>query len=330
LNPSVAPRRNSRPKVEPRTFGGEKPLSLAALDAAISESIGKPVRADRLARDDRVFRWAVRRAISTGARQFNTTYAEAAAGAGYEVPRLTSRANRKEARQRRVSTIYRALCSLREAGLLRFESAQLNGKDICLRIVLEPAAFGAPPCGRSPRAPRRHPGHRVSFSSRSGSPPAVPPPGETAKKRVPVRAHASQGSDAPAQARRTKVSSRYEPRRDDWPLDGLEIGHQEAVELCDTFEAAFNRPARFSLRRHGERLERILARFDRFSGKAGWRAGAGVAAAKAIIEDLGNDARWGAGPGAKIGSLAYFLPILDEASKAQRRFHKRVVAPRWA
>ena len=114
-------------------LGTARPLSLAALDAAISETIGRPVRADRLARDDRVFRWVVRRVIVEGSLRFRTTYAEAAAGAGYPVPRLTCRANRREARQLRVSTVYRALCSLQAAGLVRFRGLKrANGQWRCL------------------------------------------------------------------------------------------------------------------------------------------------------------------------------------------------------
>jgi hypothetical protein len=109
-------------------------------------------------------------------------------------------------------------------------------------------------------------------------------------------------------------------------LDGFELRHQEAVELCDAFEAAFDRPARFSFTRHGERLERILARFDRFSSFA-TRRGAGLSEAKAIIAAVGEDARWNVREAAKVNSLAYFLPILDEASKDRRRWWKRHRGP---
>ncbi len=138
-------------------LGRARPLSIAALDAAISETIGKPVRADRLARDDRVYRWIVRRAIAAGSRRFNTTYAEAAAGAGYEVPRLNCRANRRQARAQRVSTVYRALRSLQAAGIVRFHGVRReNGQWRCLSVGLTPAGFGPlAPFGRS--APRPAP-----------------------------------------------------------------------------------------------------------------------------------------------------------------------------
>jgi hypothetical protein len=108
-------------------------------------------------------------------------------------------------------------------------------------------------------------------------------------------------------------------------LDGFEVRHQQLVEICDVFEAAFDRPARFSFARHAERLERILARFDRFSlGRD-----VGLSEATAIVKAVGEEARWNLKAAAKINSLAYFLPILDEASKDRRRWWKRHQAPRW-
>jgi hypothetical protein len=104
-------------------------------------------------------------------------------------------------------------------------------------------------------------------------------------------------------------------------LEPFEVRHQEVVELCDVFEAAFGRPARFSFARHAEQLERVLARFDRFTGPCG-RRGAGVEEAAAIIRAVGEDARWNVAAAAKVGSMAYFLPILDEASKGRRRWWK--------
>lgn len=309
---------------------GSRPLSIAALDAAITEAIGKPPRRDRLARDDRVFRWIIRRATREG-DHFRTTYAEAAKGAGYEVGHLTCRAARRQAKQRRVSTIRRALESLQAAGLIDFRGVKKeNGQWRCLEVRVRDAARGTPPCGRSRRSPRRRPGCRVSFSSQNGYSPAVEPPVLEAKKRVPARAHARAGTKpGKPQARRTRGSTRYEPRGDDWPLDGFELRHQEAVELCDAFEAAFGRPARFSFARHREQLERILARFDRFTGFAGG-GGAGLEEATAIIRAVGEEARWNVKAAAKINSLAYFLPILDEASKDRRRWWKRHQAPRLA
>jgi hypothetical protein len=305
-----------------------RPLSLAALDAAITETTGKPPRRDRLARDDRVFRWVIRRAEREG-DCFRTTYAEAAKGAGYDVEALTCRAARQRAKQRRVSTIRRALDSLQAAGLIDFRGAKKeNGQWRCLEIRVRSAARGTPPCGRSARSPRRRPGWRVSFSGKSGYSPAVEPAVLEDQKRVPARARAPKPGAAKPQARRTRGRGRYEPRGDDWPLEPFEVRHQEAVELCDAFEAAFDRPARFSFARHLAYLERIFARFDRYTGlSAGHTRGAGLAEAMAIIADIGEEARWNVGRAAKINSLAYFLPILDEASKGRRRWWKRSAKP---
>jgi hypothetical protein len=308
------------------------PLSLGALDAVISASIGKPVRRDRLARDDRVYRWAVRRAKKEGGCFFRTTYAEAARGAGYDVPRLTGRANCKRAREQRVSTIYRALRSLELAGLLRFQGVKReNGQWRCLSVSLTDAAFGpCPPCGRSPRRPRRGPGGRISFSGKSGTSPSVPPSAVTADKRVPVRARGREGSAVPTQARRTRGDpERREAPGASWPLERFDVAHESAVVLCEEFEAAFGRPANFSFRRHGERLARILARFDRFSGLCG-KDGAGLEEARAIVRAVGEESRCRTrGVEAGIASLAYFLPILDEASKGRRRWWKNWARPRF-
>ena len=79
----------------------------------------------------------MRRAIAEGSTRFNCTYAEAAAGAGYDVPRLNCRANRKEARHQRVSTVYRALSSLAGAGLVRFRGVKReDGRWRCLSVIL--------------------------------------------------------------------------------------------------------------------------------------------------------------------------------------------------
>jgi hypothetical protein len=313
-------------------LGAARPLSLAALDAAISETIGKSVRADRLARDDRVYRWIIRRAEREG-DWFRTTYAEAAKGAGYDVDPLTCRAARKRAKQRRVSTIRRALASLQAAGVIDFRGVlKTNGQWRCLEIRIREGGRGTAPCGRSRRSPRRRPGCRVSFSpqfaQKSGYSPAVEPSVLTAEKRVPSPACARGGPNRQQQAPRTRVTNRSELRGDDWPLSAFELRQQQLVELCDVFEASFARPARFSFTGNGERLSRILARFDRFSGR-GWQSGAGRREAAAIIAAVGEDARWNVKAAEKIGSLAYFLPILDEASKDRRRWWKRHVAPLW-
>lgn len=326
-------------------FGPEPPLSLAALDSAISETIGRPVRRDRLARDDRVYRWVVRRAHAEGSLTFRTTYAEGAAGAGYEVPRLNCRENRKQARHMRVSTLYRALSSLRSAGILRFGGCKReNGQWRCLTIELLPAGKGTPPAGRSRRRPRRRPGHRVSFSSQSGTSPAVAPSGAKNSTDQPLRARANAPPDRASRGRETIRSIIAEELAADEKAVEAELDRRytrharglrgfEVVELCEVFEGAFGKPSRFALTRpeHRSRLERILARFDRYSGGCGEGLGDehGLREARMIVREAGKAARSGVSWAAKIDSLAYFLPLLDEISKGRRRLWKATKAEPW-
>jgi len=325
-------------------LGTARPLSIAALDAAISETIGKPVRADRLARDDRVYRWVVRRAIAEGSLRFNTTYAEAAAGAGYEVPRLNCRANRRQAREQRVSTVYRALCSLQAAGLVRFHGLKRpNGQWRCLRVGLTPAAFGpCAPFGRSRRAPRRRPGNRISFSRRSGTSPEVaiaknPPRGVGVRARAregPAEAtREDQGNDPPGPggflaAALAPLEANSEPSGPrPWPNERWDLRDERAVILVEAFEEAFGIPARFSYKRHGSALARILDRLDRAHGERfGFTAdgrrrkpGAGLRRALELIRQRGALYRTGNLRLQKVQSLAYFLPVLDQESKTARR-----------
>ena len=341
-----------------------RPLSLAALDAAISESIGHPVRRDRLERDDRVFRWIIRRAEREG-DCFRTTYAEAALGSGYDVDRLVDRAARKAAKRRRVSTIRRALESLAGAALIEYSGVQKeNGQWRCLEVRVRRYARGTPPCGRSTRVRRRssvpdarrahHRGqaptrartsvHRIFFSGQSGYSPAVGPADQTTTKRGPMRARAwapdrdgAPGAHPAPRIRGSRWRKSVERRGDDWPIELFERRHQELVELCDLFEAAFERPARFSFRRHGEQLTRILARFDRFAGLGENSPGTGFREAARIIEADGEEARGhsrglvvsgfdnrrGRPRYSEIATLAYFIPVLDEMSKDRRRHWKR-------
>src|SRR5262249_27340805 len=160
-----------------------------------------------------------------------------------------------------------------------------------------------------------------------------PPSGETAQKRVPARARAGEGSDAAEQARRTRVRRELrrqgERRGDDWPIDVYELEDQAIVELCDVFEAAFGRPARFSFARTGPTLRRLLERFDRYGGPGLRTPDAGAAWLRTLIRETGAEARAGVGSARKINSLAWFLPVLDEASKDKRRWWKRWRSPWW-
>ena len=292
-----------------------------------------------------MFRWIVRRAIAEGSLRFRTTYAEAAAGAGYAVPRLNCRENRRQAREQRVSTVYRALCSLQAAGLVRFHGVKRdNGQWRCLSVGLTPAAYGpCAPFGRSRRRPRRRPGHRISFSRRSGTSPPV-----ATAKSVPesgsVRAHAREGPPEQAGGEGLRQFSaalallqpevRPEGPRP-WPNDRFDLTDQETVELVELFEEEFGIPAMFSYRRHGPILRRILERFDRFTGFAGersgytaagrrFRHGAGFLHARELIRKAGRRHRLGnPNDPRRLHSLPYLLPKLDQHSKRRRREWKR-------
>jgi len=350
--------------------GADKPLSLQALDAAISESIGGPVRRDRLERDDRVFRWIVRRAEREG-DCFRTTYAEAAKGAGYDVDPLVDRAARKAAKRRRVSTIRRAFDSLAGAALIEVSGIQKeNGQWRCLEIRVRRYARGTPPCGVSQRVRRvstarrvapagtrrsmpnarparargqvpsraRESVHRIFFSGRSGYSPAVGPTDQTATQRGPTRARArapvrerAPGARSASRIRGSNLRRLLERRGDDWPVELFELRHPQLVELVDAFEAAFDRPARFSFEDYAEKTDRSLRRFDRFAGRGALNEGTGVREITRVIEALGAEqlgSRDGRianpnGTRTEIVSLAYFVPILDEMSKDRRRHWKR-------
>jgi hypothetical protein len=284
------------------------------------------VRSDRLARDDAVFRWVVRRAIAEGSTSFRTTYAEAAAGSRYNVPRLNCRANRRRARECRVSTIYRALSSLQAAGLVRFRGLKrADGRWQCLLVQLTPAAYGPEPAfGRSRRRPERRPGRRISFCGRSGTSPEV-----VTTKNVPesvsVRGRAREGPPQPARRARgapwaaallpTEGDSATSGRRP-WPNERFDLPDQELVELVEHFEEAFGFPARFSFKRHGPKLRRILDRIDRFHRPG---ESAGYVQAYELIRLRGRHYRLGNRNVVHMRSFAYLLPVLDQRSKRIRR-----------
>lgn len=297
------------------------------------------MRADRLARDDRVFRWVCRRAIAEGQLRFNTTYAEAAAGSGYPVPRLNCRANRRRAREQRVSTVYRALCSLQAAGLVRFRGVKRdNGQWRCLSICLTPAAYGScAPFGRSRRVPTRRPGRRIRFLRRNGTSPEVATAKNRSEKRRTTRARGRPPDKQGTEEGNAFLAAAQAPSRDfsdppgasPWPEDFFDLRSDERVViLVDLFESEFGIPAKFSYRDYAEQLQLILDRFDRFTGRAGdrggwwtgrWRPGAGLREASALIRHWGKMRRLGNRRAVKVRSLAYFLPKLDQLSKKRRR-----------
>ena len=295
-------------------FGTARPLSLAALDAAISETIGAPVRADRLARDDRVYRAICRWAIKEGSLRFNCTHAQLAKSAGYAVPPLTSRAARKEARRRRQSTIFRALSSLERAGLLRFHpTKQGNGKTRCLSVGFTPAGYGsAAPFGRSQRRPTRRPGSRISFSFRSGSPAKLVNTKNGQKARACPREPKHEASSGPVlPAELAGLQTERPPPALTWSTDRFD---PELVQLVELYEEEFEKAARFSYRRHGPFLRRVLDRFDRFAGP-----GEGMRLAELEIVRWGRFYRGSNVKARKVKSLAYLTYKLDRRSKKARR-----------
>jgi hypothetical protein len=105
--------------------------------------------------------------------------------------------------------------------------------------------------------------------------------------------------------------------------------------LLDHFAAEFG-PCRFSHRRWGRRLDSALARLDRYADFGRGREGSGLELARSIIEACAEECRWNRGaPRPK--SLAYFVPLLEEASKKWRRDQARRLdtpppgwRPEWA
>jgi hypothetical protein len=86
------------------------------------------------------------------------------------------------------------------------------------------------------------------------------------------------------------------------------------------FELAWQRPACFSHRRWGSRLDRALARADRFANFGRGCRGAGAAALIGVIEGSTSDLVTG---DPMPGSLAYYVPIIDAISKDWRRSERR-------
>jgi hypothetical protein len=277
-----------------------------------------------------VYRWIVRRSYAEGQFTWRTTYAEAAAGAGYEVPRLNCRENRKQARQMRVSTVYRALCSLRGAGIIEFGGFKRpNGQWRCLRIRLLPKGRGEVAAEPSPRRPVRCPGKRIFFDAPKWH---VSPVGGKSRgfTAVTTRPRARVGRAPPVEqqhreeVRRAIRESLAGARRASPPNPADVRPGEELAALCAAFRAAFGCSPKFGVERdrHGGRLLRILARLDRFHDPKiePWgEEGPGLELALRLIRDCGDAARHRLGGWGEVESLAYFLPILHEIARRRRR-----------
>jgi hypothetical protein len=86
--------------------------------------------------------------------------------------------------------------------------------------------------------------------------------------------------------------------------------------LLQRFSELFGDP-RFSHRRWGKRLDRALARLDRYADFGAGRVGAGLEVALGLIETEAEEVRWRRRK--RPASLAYFIPVLEEMSKDWRR-----------
>ncbi len=113
--------------------GGDKliqPLSLELVAEALQRTTHRTIRRDRLERDDRAYRWCIRKAFAEGSRTFKATITQAARGMGYE-----SSGDRHDDFRRWNSTVHRALNSLEAAGLLQWGGVKRpNGQWQCIEI----------------------------------------------------------------------------------------------------------------------------------------------------------------------------------------------------
>jgi hypothetical protein len=301
--------------------GGKVPSPVDAItvEEALAAQLGKLPRRDRLERDDGAYRWCVRRALAEGS-PFRTTHREAAVGCGYDA--------QLGERGRMHTSVKRALNALQELGLIRWGGVKRpDGRWHCLEIeVLEPPEHY--------RELRRAITHRKATHRR--------------------RSHARNGGHKPVRRRlrRCQVDRRYRPPaatrriffagevtyplRGSPPKGGSPGGgpmraregpsppgagedRSQRDQLIETFEHTLSRPARFSHRRWGAALDRALRRLDRYADFGRGQHGAGLALAADLLEAQADEERVGE---PRWGSLAYLVPILDEASKAWRRAHK--------
>jgi hypothetical protein len=205
------------------------------------------------------------------------------------------------------------------------------------------------------RAPNRpaSPVRRIFFGSgKVASPVGVPPPlggMEPLEGRSRGRGTGEKSAAAPPPANR-QAESAAAPRPE-WTAGselaaklgeqqlGREVGSvvaagllpQPALDarsvLLRRFAELFG-PPRFSHRRWGQRLDRALARLDRYADRGRGRRGAGLDFALGLVEGHAEAMRWEKRLSPP-GSLAYFVPLLEEVSKDWRRTqaHRRSEPP---
>jgi hypothetical protein len=93
--------------------------------------------------------------------------------------------------------------------------------------------------------------------------------------------------------------------------------------LLERFTELFGAPDRFSHRRWGARLDQALSRLDRYADFGRGREGAGLDFAFGLMEACAEALRWESRRREPPGSLAYFVPVLEEVSKKWRRDQAR-------
>ena len=106
-----------------------RPLSLETVKEALEADIGKTVRRDRLERDDRAYRWCIRKAFAEG-NPFKASISQAARGMGYP-----SNGDPDDDFVRWNSSVHRALNSLQSAGLIQWGGVKRpDGRWHCIEV----------------------------------------------------------------------------------------------------------------------------------------------------------------------------------------------------
>jgi hypothetical protein len=110
-----------------------RPIALEGVHEALQRTTNRTIRRDRLERDDRAYRWCIRKAFAEG-NPFRSSIAQAARGMGYETS-----GDSEEDFVRWNSTVHRALNSLEVAGLITWGGVKReNGAWSCIEVKVVP------------------------------------------------------------------------------------------------------------------------------------------------------------------------------------------------
>lgn len=333
-----------------------KPLTIAELHEALQATTERTLRRDRLERDERGYRWVMRKAFAEGLC-FRSSIAQAARGMGYE-----SHGNRHQDFYRWESSVRRTLDSLQAAGLLQWGGVKReDGRWHCIevRVLDQPTSS---PTGRScgPRRPLRRPlgtlegdrrrPHRAASSARRvffakhevvsplrgvGFPSETQPLDSWSRARarpVATAAPASTPAAAEQEGGSAAASARQSPgEQQQVAARGAPAPRRSVVRSAAraSLEARFAELFAPLLRPLGatpaapgrvwaERLERALGRLDRYANFGAGADGAGLSFALAHMEADVEEVRWSRRR--KVPrSVAYYVPLLEEVSKQWRR-----------